>query len=212
MDEASNFQKTVCCKKCYRIYPDDASMRYRSNDRHRKLITRPFYGEVVENGQEKLCNEVLFSCKKTDKGTLEYTPKHIYCYQPLSKILDNLLSRLGILDKCNAWIKRPATRGVYSDIYDGSVWKRFVTNDFLRDETYMLWSRARGRPRRKILESGPPPPVSWALQLNLDWFQPFTRRNNISGGVIYLSIFNLPCEDRYKLENVILLGILPNLT
>ena len=33
---------------------------------------------------------------------------------------------------------------------DGSVWKRFVTNGFLREET------------------------SLALQLNLDWFQPFT--------------------------------------
>ena len=127
MDDASNFQKMVCCNKCYRIYPDDASMQYRSNDRHRKLLTRPCYGEVVEEGPDTLCNEVLFNCKKTDKGTLEYTPKHIYCYQPLSKSLDNLLSRLGFLDKCNAWRRRPATRGVYSDIYDGSVWKRFVT-------------------------------------------------------------------------------------
>ena len=39
MDDASNFQKMVCCNKCYRIYPDDASMRYRSNDLHRKLLT-----------------------------------------------------------------------------------------------------------------------------------------------------------------------------
>ena len=188
MDDASNFQKMVCCNKCYRIYPDDASMCYRSKDRHRKLLTRPCYGAVVEKGRNTLCNEVLFNCKKTEKGTLEYTPKHIYCYQPLSKSLENLLSRLGFLDKCNAWRRRPATRGFYSDIYDGSVWKRFVTNGFLRDET------------------------SLALQLNLDWFQPFTRRNNISVGAIYLSILNLPREDRYKLENVILLGIIPNLT
>ena len=106
----------------------------------------------------------------------------------MSKSLDNLLSRLGFLDKCNAWRRRPATRGVYSDIYDGSVWKRFVTNGFLRDET------------------------SLALQLSLDWFQPFTHRNNISVGAIYLFILNLPSEHRYKLENVILLGITPNLT
>ena len=188
MDDAGNFQKMVCCNKCYRIYPDDGSMRYKSNDRHRKLLTRPCYGAVVKQGRDTLCNEVLFDCKKTEEGTLVYTPKHIYCYQPLSKSLDNLLSRLGFLDKCNAWRRRPATRGVYSDIYDGSVWKRFVTNGFLREET------------------------SLALQLNLDWFQPFTRRNNISVGAIYLSILNLPREDRYKLENVILLGIIPNLT
>ena len=188
MDNASNFQEIVCCNKCYRIYPDDANMRYKSHDCHRKLLTRPCYGEVVEDGRDTLCNEVLFNCKKKDKGTLEYTPKHIYCYQPLSKSLDNLLSRLGILDKCNAWRKRPASRGVYSDTYDGSVWKRFVTNGFLRDAT------------------------SLALQLNLDWFQLFTRRNNISVGPTYLFVLNLSREDRYKLENVILLGIIPNLT
>ena len=188
MDDASNFQKMVCCNKCYRIYPDDDSMRYRSKDRHRKLLTRPCYGAVVKKGCDTRCNEVLFNCKKTEKGTLEYTPKLIYCYQPLSKSLDNLLSRLGFLDKCNVWRRRPATRGFYSDIYDGSVWKRFVTNGFLRDET------------------------SLALQLNLDWFQPFKRQNSISVGAVYLSILNLPREDRYKFENVILLGIIPNLT
>ena len=36
MDEGSNFQKMVCCDKCYRINPDDASMRYK--DRHKKLL------------------------------------------------------------------------------------------------------------------------------------------------------------------------------
>ena len=67
MDDASNFQKMVCCNKCYRIYPDDASMRYRSKDRHRKLLTQPCYGAVVEKGRDTLCNEVLFNCKKTEK-------------------------------------------------------------------------------------------------------------------------------------------------
>ena len=62
MDDASNFQKMVCCNKCYRIYPDDASMRYRSKDRHRKLLTRPYYGAVVKQGRDTLCNEVLFNC------------------------------------------------------------------------------------------------------------------------------------------------------
>ena len=54
--------------------------------------------------------------------------------------------------------------------------------------------------------------LAWHCSLNLDWFQPFTRRNNISVGAIYLSILNLPREDRFKLENVILLGIITNLT
>ena len=186
MDEASNFQRMVCCDKCYRIYPDDASMRCK--DRRGKLLAQPCYGQSVECGIDKICNKELFNYKKTDIGTHEYIPKHIYCYQPLSKSLDSILSRLGILDKCNEWRNRRATPNVYSDIYDGSVWKRYVTNGFLRDQT------------------------SLALQLNLDWFQPFTRRNNISVGTIYLPILNLPREELYKLENVILLGIILNLS
>ena len=93
-----------------------------------------------------------------------------------------------MLDNCNKWRTRQATTREYSDIYDGSVWKRFVHNGFLREQT------------------------SLALQLNLDCFQPFTRRNNISVGAIYITILNLPREEMYKLENVILLGIIPNLT
>ena len=54
--------------------------------------------------------------------------------------------------------------------------------------------------------------TSLALQLNLDWFQLFPLRNNVSIGAIYIAILNLPQEKRYKIENVILLGIIPNLT
>ena len=63
-----------------------------------------------------------------------YISKAIYCYQPLSKSLDSILSRLGILDKSNKWRRREAIPDVYSDIYDSSVWKRFVTNGFLIDQ------------------------------------------------------------------------------
>ena len=78
----------------------------------------------------KTCNTALYNCIHKDDGTTEYTPKHIYCYKPLSKSLDAILARPGMLDKCNKWRTRQATPREYSDIYDGSVWKRFVHNGF----------------------------------------------------------------------------------
>ena len=45
--------------------------------------------------------------------------------------------------------------------------------------------------------------------LNLDWFQPYKRRNNKSVGVIYIALMNLPRELRFKRENVLVLGIIP---
>ena len=46
------------------------------------------------------------------------------------------------------------------------------------------------------------------LFLNVNWFQPFTHLTD-SLGAIYLSVQNLPRSERYKLENVILVGIIP---
>ena len=50
----------------------------------------------------------------------------------------------------------------------------------------------------------------YLLTLNVDWFQPF-ERNMYSLGAIYLTIQNLPRSLRYKLENILLVGIMPGL-
>ena len=46
--------------------------------------------------------------------------------------------------------------------------------------------------------------------LNVDWFQPFKQRSSYSVG-IYFVIMNLPRSQRFKFENVILVGIIPSL-
>ena len=49
---------------------------------------------------------------------------------------------------------------------------------------------------------------SWTLALNVDWFQPFSHVTD-SVGALYLVILNLPREERYKKQNMILVGIIP---
>lgn len=51
-------------------------------------------------------------------------------------------------------------------------------------------------------------PFCYLLALNVDWFQPFTHIE-YSVGAIYLTVQNLPRNERYKEENIILVGILP---
>lgn len=46
--------------------------------------------------------------------------------------------------------------------------------------------------------------------LNVDWFQPF-KHTNYSVGAIYLSVLNLPREERFKRENIMLIGIIPDM-
>ena len=53
---------------------------------------------------------------------------------------------------------------------------------------------------------------SYGLQLNIDWFQPFARRKDISVGVIYMCLLNLPLEMRYKRDNIFILGIISALS
>lgn len=75
-------------------------------------------------------------------------------------------------------------------MYDGQVWKDFLTvngKDFLDA------------------------PRSLAFAVNVDWFQPYTRRSDMSVGVIYLVLLNLPREERFKWENVILVGVIPDM-
>ena len=51
-------------------------------------------------------------------------------------------------------------------------------------------------------------PHSYALILNLDWFQPY-KHLTYSVGVLYLSVLNLPSHLRYSKAYTILVGILP---
>ena len=53
--------------------------------------------------------------------------------------------------------------------------------------------------------------LSLGLMLNVDWFSPFKRRKNYSVGVLYMTVMNLPREERFLKENVLLVGILPAL-
>ncbi|CAB4046038.1 Hypothetical predicted protein, partial [Paramuricea clavata] len=47
--------------------------------------------------------------------------------------------------------------------------------------------------------------------LNFDYFQPMKHRNDYSVGVLYLVVLNLRRSERFKWENVIVVGIIPNM-
>ena len=51
-------------------------------------------------------------------------------------------------------------------------------------------------------------PCSIGFMLNIDWFCPF-KHSEYSVGAIYLSIMNLPRKERFKRENILLLGLIP---
>lgn len=79
----------------------------------------------------------------------------------------------------------------FLNVYDGRIWKDFLTykgSNFLNA------------------------PTNLAFAINVDWFQPFKRRNDRSVGVIYLFLLNLPREQRFKWENIIVACIVPEMS
>ena len=52
----------------------------------------------------------------------------------------------------------------------------------------------------------------YGLMLNVDWFQPFKYLSSFSFGAIYLVILYFARHLRFKGENVILVGIIPDIT
>ena len=85
------------------------------------------------------------------------------------------------------WRTTKTEEGILMGIYDGKVWKEFLSPDAV--------------PFLSL-------PYNFALCLNVDWFQPF-KNTCYSVGAMYISVLNLPRNERYALNNVILLGIIP---
>ena len=90
-----------------------------------------------------------------------------------------------LLSNCQLWRSRPVNN-LLSDLYDGQIWKEFLN--------------IGGSP---FLAA----PYTFGLMLNIDWFQPYIHTIS-SVGVIYLTIMNLPRTIRFKLENIIIVGII----
>lgn len=101
--------------------------------------------------------------------------------------LQNLLYQAEFVKSSEHWRSRNTSDSLLRDVYDGRVWKNFLK-----------WN---GKP---FLEES----HSLAALINVDWFQPY-KHLTYSVGVIYLSWFNLPRTQRYKLNNISLIGIIP---
>lgn len=117
----------------------------------------------------------------------------MYPYVSLVESLQAFLARPGFMEACRVATESSTsnTAALYCDVYDGQVWQEFITVD----DTPFLGELSPER-------------LNLALQLNVDWFQPF-KHTVFSVGAIYVSILNLPRHLRYKVENTILVGVIP---
>ena len=106
---------------------------------------------------------------------------------PLEKSFARLVKKNDFVSNCEKWRANATFDQSYSDVYDGQVWQYF--------------NSVEGRNFLNI-------PHRFSLTMNVDWFETF-ERGVYSVGAVYLTVQNLSRKERYKPENIILVGIIP---
>lgn len=146
-------------------------------------------------------------------------PILLYPYLGVKDPLERMLKRKGFKEKCELWRERYDDQDrrkeheTMADIYDGDLWQDY---QYVNCRTHQPWTE-EDRHRQSVDERTPllarnpdsdDANVVWALALNLDWYEPF-KGTNYSMGAIYITVLNLPREERYLTHNMILVGVLP---
>lgn len=181
-DDRDNFERYVVCPKCTKLYRPEDCLR-----------------RVKNQVQPIVCDNILFprsrrrkTCGSTlVKKVILQNPLKVNCYKSVIDVLETFLKRPNFEEACEHWRHRQTDEQLNGDVYDGKVWKSFHR-----------WND------RDFLSL----PRSYGFMLNVDWFQPFKHRKDISVGVLYMVITNLPRSDRFKRDNVIIVGIIPALS
>ena len=176
----------VVCPKCHSIYEyKDCTVTLAGGTKESKLCCHVAMPNRPHASGRQQCGTPLLKKQRTKSG-FRLIPRKVYPYRSIKSSITQLIYRKQFVEQCEQWRKRQSIlpSGYLCDVYDGTVWKQFEDNDFLKV------------------------PYSYLLSLNVDWFQPFTH-TTYSTGAIYLTVQNLPRSERYKQENVILVGVMP---
>ena len=146
------------------------------------------YPNHPHHSRRQKCNTLLL--KKVHVGKImKLVPRKVFMYQNVVQCLMRFTSRPGFITRCNLWRERNSNieQDIISYIYDGRVWKSLHC---INEEPFLSELN------------------NWCLALNVDWFNPY-KQTPYSVGAMYLSILNLPRAERFKVHNMILVGLIP---
>ena len=183
------YTEYVVCPKCHFLYLYKECVESRANgQRNSKCCEFVAFPNHRYRHYRSMCGEMLLKQSKIMGGNVKLIPRNTYPYYSLKNSLASLISRPGFVELCEHWRERAQNipSDILADVYEGNVWKQFC-------EEY-----------NRFLQY----PGNFLLLMNMDFFQPFTH-TTYSVGIIYCVILNLPREVRYKVENLIVISIIP---
>jgi hypothetical protein len=182
--DRDNFNKYVVCPKCSACYEYNECVR----DVDGRHVVKRCSSKHYSRGKMHFCNGQLVKKVTLKNNVIKYYPIYTYCYSSVVNALEKLLKKPGFPAKCEEWRTRHTESEQLTDMFDGQLWKDFQKYngvDFLNA------------------------PRNYGLMLNFDFFQPMKHRKDYSVGVLYLVLLNLPRAERFKWENVLVVGIIP---
>ena len=148
------FEKYVTCQKCCCTYPSEVCLS-KGGNRGIANIVKCSFVRFPQHQQQRMrtpCQFPLVKAIKTAIGTRVLQPIKVFCYKSIIESIGELVQRPGMLDLLNHWKSRTIPNGDMADVYDGLVWKSFLTvdgKDFLKSR------------------------YSIGLLISVDWFQPY---------------------------------------
>jgi hypothetical protein len=120
-------------------------------------------------------------------------PKMLFPVPFLKTQIISMYQHLGFVELLQKWSNRVNVANLYTNIYDGKVWKTFLS--FLDNSDIQFFTNETADSNLKIM-------------INLDWFKLFNS-SAYSSGIIYGIICNLPRDIKFKRENMLYLELLP---
>ena len=189
LDSKGRFTSYVVCPRCSSIYDYESCYEVNNGKAISKSCDFVAFPDHPHHSQRECCGVMLLKKVRTKHMGIDLVPRKTCPYQSLCDAITFMVSKPDFLNLCEHWRVRASQvpEDMYADVYDGKVWKEFQSEQY---NHYLNF------------------PGNLLLSLNVDWFQPFSH-TQYSVGVIYLVVLNLPREERYKMENIILVGIIP---
>ena len=126
--ENSFFKKHGVYIKCCSLYDtEQCTVNYRGEKGSEKCSFVKFPNHPLKQ-YRKQCGQLLMKSVKSPSGKSILLPFKTFCYRPLKKLLELLLSRDGFEVDCEKWLNLEKDSEVLADVYDGNIWKTFSSN------------------------------------------------------------------------------------
>ena len=161
-----NFKSFVVCPKCHSLYNIEDCIKHLGPQRN-PVTKKCRFVEFPNHPQKRFqqpCNERLLKELKLASGGIKLVPYKAFCYRSVIQTLSERFITPRFTDLINSWHDHKSSADMFTDIYDGKLWKDC-----------------------QITTGGYEGSIMIGFMLNVDWFNPF-KHGNYSMGAIYLSI------------------------